>query len=133
MNKYEVHLQRKGEDYPAYIITSEGWSEESAIFEAKIFVAENGWWPSCLSTSERIERLTAVEITLIDTDNCQYYVNMDKIGNGRNNVPSLCMAYSQSKRSDGLHWSNYPTCEDKNCPLKHPELLKDGDVVAVLK
>jgi len=132
MNRYKVSLQRKGEDYPAYHIEAEGWSEESAIFEAKRFLAENGWWPNCLSTSERIECLTAVEITLIDTDNCQYYVNMDKIGNGRNTVPSLCMAYSQSKRADDKHWANYPCCEDKNCPLKHPELLNDNGVTATL-
>ena len=36
----------------------------------------------------------------------------------------LCDAYSQSKRPDGYHWANWPTCEDKNCPLKHPKLLE---------
>lgn len=35
----------------------------------------------------------------------------------------LCGAYSKSHRPDGLHWANYPCCEDQNCPLKHPELL----------
>jgi len=132
MNKYRISLQRKGEDYPAYHITSEGWSEESAIFEAKLFVAESGDWYPGLSNNERMERLTVVKIDKIGVDKCQYYVNMDKISNGKNKVKSLCMAYCQSKRSDGLHWANYPECKEENCPLKHPELLKDGDVIATL-
>lgn len=35
-----------------------------------------------------------------------------------------CMAYSKSKRKDGLHWANYPECKRENCPLVSPELLK---------
>ena len=35
-----------------------------------------------------------------------------------------CFAYCKSKRKDGLYWAHYPYCEDKNCPLAHPELLE---------
>jgi len=128
MNKYKISLQEKGEDYPAYIIEVEGWNEEVAIFEAKKFLAENGWWPMCLSSiEERMKRITAVEVVEIDNGECQYAVPFliyDK---------DHCMAYSQSKRSDDLHWAHYPYCEDRNCPLKHPELLRDGNVTAILE
>ena len=35
----------------------------------------------------------------------------------------FCGYYSDIARSDGIHNAHYPKCEDKNCPLKHPELL----------
>lgn len=41
------------------------------------------------------------------------------------NVPEMCCdAYSQSKRPDGRHWSHYPECAGKNCPLLYPYLLQ---------
>ena len=41
---------------------------------------------------------------------------------------TLCGAYSESTPPKGArwkHWAHYPLCEERNCPLKHPELL-DG-------
>lgn len=38
----------------------------------------------------------------------------------------LCGAYYESKptkENKWKHWANYPECREKNCPLKHPELL----------
>lgn len=35
-----------------------------------------------------------------------------------------CIAYSYSKREDGLHRGHYPYCGDDVCPVKHPELLE---------
>lgn len=37
-----------------------------------------------------------------------------------------CGAYSSSKRNDGRHWSHYPECNEKDCPIKHPELVEDA-------
>ena len=38
---------------------------------------------------------------------------------------TVCGAYADAKRADGKLWQYYPKCEDKNCPLRYPELL-DG-------
>lgn len=40
------------------------------------------------------------------------------------NVGLCCEAYYKSKRNDGLEWMHFPFCSEKNCPLKHPELLQ---------
>lgn len=38
----------------------------------------------------------------------------------------LCGIYSKYKLPNGKIWAHYPVCEDKNCPLLHPELLGDA-------
>ena len=38
----------------------------------------------------------------------------------------LCGAYSKTRLSNGKIWAHYPVCENKNCPLLHPELLEDA-------
>lgn len=60
---------------------------------------------------------------------CKYQLNFPS------DRSTHCMAYSWSKRPDGLHWAHYPCCEDSNCPIQHPELLegavldtKDADI-----
>ena len=36
--------------------------------------------------------------------------------------PVLCMLYSNFK-IDGKSWAHFPSCDKKNCPFLHPELL----------
>lgn len=48
---------------------------------------------------------------------CNYQFEIPQIG-------TCCNAYAESERKDGLHWSHYPECKERNCPLKHPELLE---------
>ena len=38
----------------------------------------------------------------------------------------LCGAYSKTRLPNGKIWAHYPVCENKNCPLLHPELLGDA-------
>ena len=47
---------------------------------------------------------------------CKYHLKIPTVG-------LCCEAYYKSKRSDGREWMHFPFCEDKNCPLKHPDLL----------
>ena len=44
------------------------------------------------------------------------------------NVGMCCGAYSKSKRIDGKHWSHYPICEIKNCPLVYPDLFEGAEL-----
>lgn len=37
----------------------------------------------------------------------------------------LCGIYSEHRLPNGKIWAHYPVCENKNCPLLHPELLED--------
>lgn len=43
---------------------------------------------------------------------------------GTRNNEYWCKAYNMSKRPDDNIWCHFPICSDKNCPLKHPELLE---------
>ena len=45
---------------------------------------------------------------------------------------ALCFYYSRVNRKDKLAWVYFPKCIDKNCPIKHPELLQ-GEVHIKLK
>lgn len=36
-----------------------------------------------------------------------------------------CEVYSKTRLPNGKLWAHYPVCKNKNCPLKHPELLED--------
>ncbi len=54
--------------------------------------------------------------------NCEY--KMDLRICKRSTPHILCGAYAESKRPDGLFWAHYPECNNKNCPLKHKELLE---------
>lgn len=38
-------------------------------------------------------------------------------------IEICCDAYHQSIREDGKVWLHFPVCTDRNCPLRHPELL----------
>ena len=65
---YTVVLQRYDDEYPAYTFThTPAKSPEDAVESCKKFLAENGWWPWCLSIEERMNRLTAVSVTLNTT------------------------------------------------------------------
>lgn len=50
---------------------------------------------------------------------CQYHFAIPTAG-------ICCRAYYESKDARGrTHmWGNYPNCNEKNCPLKYPELLE---------
>ena len=37
-----------------------------------------------------------------------------------------CGCYHDTPRKDGREWGHFPTCTDRNCPKKHPELLDDA-------
>jgi len=52
---------------------------------------------------------------------CEYSFEIPKIG-------ICCGAYGESKRPDGRHWAHYPFCEEKDCPLIHPELLDGAEL-----
>ena len=52
---------------------------------------------------------------------CEYSFEIPKIG-------ICCGAYGESKRPDGRHWAHYPFCEEKYCPLIHPELLEGAEL-----
>ena len=54
-------------------------------------------------------------------ERCEYRLEIPNVG-------ICCGAYSKSKRTDGLHWSHYPLCENKNCPLMHPNLLEGAEL-----
>lgn len=60
MNSYKVHIQRKGEDYPAYIIPVDAPDIESAKAAAITFLVENAWWPTCMTDKQKRDSLTAV-------------------------------------------------------------------------
>lgn len=40
-----------------------------------------------------------------------------------------CKAYYESIRPDGKGWMHFPTCNESNCPLIHPELLEGAILV----
>lgn len=49
---------------------------------------------------------------------CQFCQSIP--GHGTN----WCFAYALSKKYQGYHWSEYPSCCQRTCPLIRPELLK---------
>ena len=58
-------------------------------------------------------------------DECKYVLTVPKCPAHKDGL-NLCGAYSASKpttENKWIHWANYPECTEKNCPLKHPELL----------
>lgn len=82
-----------------------------AGYEQVICQKNNTWRPELYSCDWHVIR------------DCEY----------RFKIPTLskncCGAYGESKRPDGKHWSHYPFCSNRDCPLAHPELLEG----AVLK
>lgn len=45
---------------------------------------------------------------------------------------ALCFYYSRANRKDNLAWAHFPRCIDKNCPIKHSELL-NGEIIITTK
>ena len=48
------------------------------------------------------------------------------------NSDALCFYYSRVDRKDKLAWGHFPRCIDKNCPIKHSELL-NGESPVLMK
>lgn len=53
---------------------------------------------------------------------CEYKFEIPDVG-------ICCGAYHKSTRRDGKQWAHYPCCEAKNCPLIHPDLLGEAELV----
>lgn len=51
------------------------------------------------------------------TENCKWHIELP--GHG-----ICCDAYYHARDEQGGRYANFPVCECRNCPLKHPELLK---------
>ncbi len=49
--------------------------------------------------------------------NCKYNLNIPNVG-------MCCKAYYESTRQDGKGWMHFPSCNESDCPLMHPELLE---------
>lgn len=39
----------------------------------------------------------------------------------------LCCAYSKISNKRGLHIAHFPECKYENCPILHPELMKEWE------
>lgn len=53
-------------------------------------------------------------------ESCKYQMSIPS------NDEILCCIYSKYRLPNGKIWAHYPVCENKNCPLLHPELLGDA-------
>lgn len=89
---------------------------------------------SCKSCSMRTEWSSDLEALVIDWNRGFMRINdiflnikTSRICKFQFIIPSVgvcCDAYSSSKRPDGRHWSHYPECDYKHCPIGNPELLE---------
>lgn len=58
MNKYEVHLHKKGQESLPYIIHVIANDEQEAATKAKLTIADNGYWPLCYNNMyDKLEAL----------------------------------------------------------------------------
>lgn len=65
MDTYRVRLKRGNEDHAAYEIGGiSAETPDEASEHAKMYVAENGYWPRLMSIKRRINNLSVVDIVI---------------------------------------------------------------------
>jgi len=57
VKKYRAVLKLKSDEHPVYFITVEAKNDDEAIYNAKKFLAENGYWSSLTHIEKRMEQI----------------------------------------------------------------------------